>query len=123
MQSKHRKQMTLAEIQYTETLVHAITDWRFDNPHLFERMMQKGVSKKDALLALKWGAVIRVQDDGRVLMRLMNGIRSGVCVVVSLITRTLVTAWFNRPTDHHATLNLSEYTMTQNVVDYLRSIQ
>lgn len=123
MQSKHRKQMSQAEIDYAEMLVHAIDSWKFDNDHLMQRMQQKGISKKDALLALKWGAVIRVQDDGRVLMRLTQGTRSGVCVVASLKDHTLVTAWYNNPRDNHSTLDLSEYTWKANTTDFLRSIQ
>jgi hypothetical protein len=123
MQSKHRKQMTAAEIQYTESLVHGIDTWCFDNDHLLARMEQKGVSKKDAAITLRWGAIIRVQDDGRVLLRLMNGMRKGVCVVVSLKDFTLVTAWYNKPTDQHTTLDMSEYTWKVNVIEYLRSIQ
>lgn len=123
MQSKHRKQMTADEIEYVETLVHAIPAWDFTREHMVERMAQKGVSAKDAAITLKWGAVIRVQDDGRVLLRLMNGMRKGVCVVASLKDRTLVTAWYNKPTDQHATLDMSEYTLKVNVITYLRSIQ
>ena len=123
MQSKHRKQMTADEIQYAETLVHAIDGWDFTDDHMLLRMEQKGVSKKDAAITLKWGAVIRVQNDGRILLRLMTGMRKGVCVVAHIPSRTLVTAWFNNPKDQHATLDMSEYTWRVNVVEYLGGIQ
>ena len=122
MQSKHRKQMSPTEILFTETLVHAIDGWDFTNDHMLTRMAQKGVSKKDAAITLKWGEVIRVQDDGRVLLRLMTGLRKGVCVVASLRDKRLVTAWYNHPKDNHKTLDMSEYTWRVDVVAYLRGL-
>ena len=122
MQSKHRKQMNEAEIQFAETLIHAMDGWRIESDHMNERMTQKGVSAKDATVALKWGKIIRVQDNGRVLLRqVISG--SAVCVVADLVDRKLVTAWRNDAADNHATLDLSEYTLKTNVITYLGSIQ
>ena len=123
MQSKHRKQMSPAEIRYTETLVHGMTGWRFERDHMALRMAQKGVSEKDATLALKWGAVIRVQDDGRVLLRQVICGKGAVCVVADLVSRKMVTAWRNDSTDNHATLDMSEYTLKTNVITYLEGLQ
>ena len=129
MQSKHRRQMSPEEIRFEESTVHAVDVWCFDNDHLLQRMAAKQISKKDAVLAAKHGEVIRVQDDGRVVMRLMRPTppfaadRVGTVVCVSLLDKTIVTAWYNDPKDNHKTLRLREYTWRVNVIDYLRSIQ
>ena len=129
MLAKHRQQMSPAEISYAEQVVHSIDGWDFTDDHITLRMEQKGVSKKDAAVTLKCGEVIAVQSNGRVLMRLMwlpapfATTKVGTCVVVHLASRKLVTAWYNKPTDNHATLDLSQYTWKQDIVAYLRSIQ
>ena len=126
MQSKHRKQMSQSEIEYAEMLVHAVDDWKFDVGHLFERMMEKGIRKKDAALALKFGEVIRVQSDGRVVMRLTEADEPdcliGTCVCADLKRHQLITVWYNEPDDTHSTLNLSKYRWKRNTTDFLRSI-
>ena len=123
MEAKHRKQMSAEEIQYAETLVHSIDGWGLTNDHLLARMAQKGVSKKDVAITAKWGEVIEVKSNGRIVLRLMNGMRQGVVVVLSLSDRMVVTAWYNKPQDAHNTLDLSAYTWRVNVIEYLRSIQ
>jgi hypothetical protein len=127
--SKHRRQMSPAEIRFAETTVHAVDTWCFDNDHLLQRMQQKQISKKDAVLAAKYGEVIRVQDDGRVVMRLMRPTQPfatdkvGTVVCVSLLDKTIVTAWHNDPKDNHMSAGLDAYTWQVNVIEYLRSIQ
>ena len=121
--AKHRKQMSPAEIQYTETLVHSIDGWALTNDHMLAEMQKDCISKRDVAITAKWGEVIAVQSNGRIVLRLMTGMRKGVVVVLSLADRTFVTTWYNKPTDNHATLRLSEYTWKVNVIEYLRSIQ
>jgi hypothetical protein len=130
MESKHRRQMSQDEIRFAERTIHAINDWRLEgNDHLNERMEEKGVSKKDALLALRCGEIIRVQDNGRVVMRLMrptqpfSSDRVGTCVCASLTDHTLVTAWYNEPTDNHDNLNISMYRWRVDVVEYLKTLR
>jgi hypothetical protein len=113
-------QMSAAEIKFTETLTHGIDGWDFTDDHILERMEQKGVSKRDLAITLKWGEVIEVNDRGRVVMRLMTGMRKGVVAVVSIPDRSLVTGWFNKPSDNHKTIDMSEYAWKVNVVEYLR---
>ena len=123
MEAKHRTQMSAVEIQYAETLVHSIDGWGLENDHLIARMTAKGVSKRDVAITAKWGEVIEVKSNGRIVLRLMTGMRKGVVIVVSLHDRMLVTAWYNKPCDNHKTLDLSAYTWKVNVIEYLRSIQ
>jgi hypothetical protein len=122
VERKHRTQFTEAEIVYTETLVHGIREWDFSKDHVLERMAEKKISKADLVNTLTWGEVIEVNDRGRVVLRLKNGKRKGVCVVASIADRVLVTAWYNKPTDNHATLNESEYQWKVDVIKYLRSL-
>ena len=115
--------MSPAEITFAETLVHNMCEWNLATDHVVGRMKQKGI-KKDAIVnTLKYGDVIEVADNGRVTLRLMKGMANGTCVVVSLRDKVVVTCWYNNPKDRHATLDLSDYTMTADVVTFLRSIK
>jgi hypothetical protein len=123
VERKHRSQMSQEEILFAETLVHGITEWNFAVDHIMDRMAEKNIKKQDAVNTLRYGSVIEVNDKGRVVMRLMKGMMKGTCVVVSIHDRVLVTAWFNKGSDNHKTLNKSEYTWNVNTIEYLRRIQ
>jgi hypothetical protein len=118
----HRKQMTAEQIVFTEALVHNMSEWNFAVDHVMQRMLEKKVTKDAAVNTLKYGEVIEVNDNGRVVMRLMKGLRAGTVVVVSIRDRVLVTAWYNSPKDNHKTLNLSEYTWKLDVIGYLKGL-
>jgi hypothetical protein len=113
MLRKHRKQMTPAEISAVENHVHSIRQFRATNTHLLHEMKHdkytKEITHDDIATALAHGEVIEVTDRYRALVRLTHGNRSGVCVVISLRDNTVVTTWFNNPTDSHRTLDLSKY--------------
>ena len=127
MDRKHRSQMSPAEINFTEKLVHGITEWNFAVDHILDRMAQKHITKQDVLDTLKHGEVVEVNSRGRVVLRLRvkynATMKRGTCVVVSIANKVLVTAWFNNERDHHDTLDRSEYNWNVNVIEYLRSIQ
>lgn len=123
MERKHRSQMSAEEIKYAETLVHSITEWNFAVDHVMDRMAEKKIKKQDAVNTLKYGDVIEVNDKGRLVMRLMKGMMKGTCVVVSVHDRVLVTAWFNKGSDNHKTLDKSEYTWKVNVIEYLKGLK
>lgn len=123
---KHRKQMTAAEIAVVERHVHSIRKFRADNSHLLHEMKHdkytKEITHKDIAKALKKGEVIEVAEGHRALVRLTTGERSGVCVVISLRDDTVVTTWYNNPTDTHRTLDLSKYQWNVNAIDFIRSV-
>lgn len=123
MERKHRIEMSKTEIVFAETLVRSINEWNFATDHAMERMEQKGVAKQDVLNTLKYGEVIEVNSYGRVVLRLTLKGKGACIVVVGLRDRALVTTWFNRATDNHKTLNVSEYGWKVNVIEFLRSIQ
>jgi hypothetical protein len=114
--------MTAEQIVFTEALVHNMSEWNFAVDHVMQRMLEKKVTKDAAVNTLKYGEVIEVNDNGRVVMRLMKGLRAGTVVVVSIRDRVLVTAWYNSPKDNHKTLNLSEYTWKLDVIGYLKGL-
>lgn len=120
MERKHRLQFSTEEITYTEKLVHSINEWDFSQDHVLDRMAEKHISKNDIIVTLKWGEVIEINDKGRIVLRLMKGLRKGVVVVISIRERVLVTAWYNDPRDNHKTLNLSDYNWDVDVIEYLK---
>ena len=69
----------------------------------------KEITHDDIATALQQGEVIEVAERFRALVRLTKGERSGVCVVISLRDNTVVTSWYNNPSDNHRTLDLSKY--------------
>lgn len=123
MERKHRNQMTSTEIKYVEALVHAITEWDLATEHAEERMREKNVSKSDVVSTLRYGAVIEVKNNGRVLMRARatNGKMKDTCVVVDINARAVVTVWRNFGADNHKTLIQSEYTWTADIVTFMRT--
>jgi hypothetical protein len=123
MERKHREQMSPAEIEYSESLVHGITDWNLMTHHAAERMAEKHIAKQDVVNTLKYGAVIEVTSLGRIVVRLMKGKMKGTCAVVSPKDKTVVTVWYNRGSDNHSTIDMSQYGWDVNVITFLEKIQ
>lgn len=115
---KHRKQMTSTEIEYTETLVHGIMDWRSDvcRGHLIRR--GRNFTHEQMVNACRTGRVIEVNSLGRVLMR----DNLGMCVVVSVKDRVIFTAYANHPNDNHEGQSMDIYTFRVDVISYLRGL-
>lgn len=112
---KHRSQMTPAEIEALETLVHSQPSsfWHF-GPHAIERMGPKGVTKEAALETLRVGYLVEIHENKDLCVVFRNdtgpnNARSSVCVVVALRTRWFVTCWRNGKQDNHQSLDLSKY--------------
>ena len=105
MQRKHRKQMTVAEISSVESIVKSVPAWH-SQPYYAMRAQTRKIARFDVFRAIAYGQVIEAKDDGRAVMRGQDG----TCVVVSVPTRTVITVWYNDPSDNHYTLDLSQYT-------------
>lgn len=126
---KHRIEMTAAEIEHAENVVHSIKRVNAGSPHLLHEMKQDDISLTDVAYTLKYGAIIEVNSFGRCVVRLMDGtedIKPGTCVVVQVRDSSkpiLVTAWRNNPNDHHKTLRLSEYGWNVDITKYLGGLQ
>lgn len=104
MQRKHRKQMTKAEVMAVETLVTSVPAWT-SKAHYDVRSRERSVTRFEVYQTIAFGECIEAKDDNRVVMRH----HTGVCVVVEIPTRTVVTVWYNAPEDKHYTLDLSQY--------------
>ena len=106
---KHRKQMKPAEIEAVERLVNAQARWLI-GPHAAERMARKGVNQDQVLEVMQTGYVIEVNQNNDLCVVFRKEYdRFAVCVVASLRTRWVVTAWKNGAKDKHRTLDLSQY--------------
>ena len=110
-QRKHASQMTQAERQFVEGVIHGSANWQVVS-HATVKAQQRKVSHTEVLETLKTGSVIEVHQnaypDIRALVRKTFATYS-VCVVVSLISKRIITNYINSANDHHATLNTSEY--------------
>lgn len=115
MQRKHRKQMSVTEIKTLEHIVHSMPSWVCKTKYLAGRQQERSISRLEVFKCLRYGVVIEYKDDGRVVMRNTDGI----CVVAHLATHTVVTAWYNDPSDQHWTLDLSQYRWMVNLIPYI----
>lgn len=114
MLRKHRKQMTPAEIHAVEARVKRVPAW-VSQPYYAVRARERNVSRLEVYRAIAFGQAIEAKDDDRVLMRGSDG----VCVVVEIPTRKIVTVWYNSPDDQHWTLDLSQYRWNVNLVTWV----
>lgn len=116
---KHRQQMSYAEIDYVEQLVHQLSGWSLNSGLIHAQRNGRTFTHEQVMNALKTGQVIEVNSNGRVLMRDSKG----TCAVVSVRDLYLATVWFNHPRDTHKTLKRGEYTWRINVIDYIRGLR
>lgn len=109
--ARHRLQMPRQERIFLDTFIRKLSGWNLDgNPHLFERLMEKNITREQVLEALKRGIVVEVKSNGRFVVRFDQPMQDSVVAVVDVPRRTVVTAWRNRAGDTHLTLNLAAYT-------------
>lgn len=113
MQRKHRKQMNLAEVIAVESKVKSVGSW-ISKSHYEVRARERNITRLEVYQAIYQGKVVEAKDDNRVVMRSV----SGICVVIELTTRKVVTVWYNDPQDQHWTLDLSQYRWTINLVTW-----
>ena len=97
--------MTVAEISSVESIVKSVTSWH-SQPYYIMRAQTRKIARFDVFRAIAYGQVIEAKSDGRAVMRGQDG----TCVVIEVPTRTVITVWYNDPTDNHYTLDLSQYT-------------
>ena len=91
--------------------------------HLLDRLRQKHITKEEVLNTITNGKYIElhiVNDSARVLIReqLPNRAKD-VCVVLDIVTGTVVTAYLNDSNDHHKTLREELYDSNLDVIDIL----
>jgi hypothetical protein len=115
---KHRKQMSVAEIEYTESLVHSVTNWRTEvcRGHLLKR--GRTFTHEQIVNVMRTGWIVEVNSLGRVLMR----DSTGLCVVVNVKARVAFTVWQNAPSDNHDNQSMGMYTWKVDVISYLRGL-
>ena len=118
---KHYTQMTTTEVEALRNAVRAHKSYKV-KPHAAERMASKNVDAIAIAQAIAFGSVVEahknVASQLRVLLRKQLGSRC-CCVVVSVTTRELVTAYWNDGNDNHATLDASVYTWKANMVEVI----
>jgi hypothetical protein len=76
--------------------------------HALEKAWKRGMTLDAIREAVRNGQLVEyhvIRDHERALLR----DRKGTCVVVDLNDGSIVTAFTNNPTDHHATLRKEEY--------------
>jgi len=126
MQRKHRQQMNDQEIAFAEAFAHSLSkDWLEQSTHFVQRTQEKNIDAQSIALALKYGKVIEVKDDARIVLRgnKRTGFDYVAIVVVSITDKVLVTAWRNGVKDDHKTLKRGDYTWRANVIDYIKSLR
>jgi len=109
--------MTEREIECAEFVAHSTSGWNLiDSVHLNDRCNSKRITPDDIINALQGGQVIEMKGDNRIVMRSDDGF----VAVADIRTKTVITAWYNAPSDNHATLDLSGYTWQVDITKFMK---
>lgn len=125
-EKKHYLQMTNGEKRFINNKIKTITSYFFSK-HSEKRMEQKYISKYRIKRVLTFHDIVEFNfhnNDARVLLREIDlvGNRKSVCVVVSLITGNIITAYKNDSTDKHPTIDWSQYDATIDIIEKTNQI-
>lgn len=90
--------------------------------HFYDRASARSISFGEAQSVASKGTVIEIHNLAGEYRALLRN-RQGICVVVSLVTWELVTAYYNAPGDYHDTLNWNAYRWNQNIVEVIKSLR
>lgn len=104
MQEKQLCRDILNKIEY-EYLSYTI--------HLNQRMNQKNISKNEIIKTLKDNEIIEFhyKNSPRILIRGRNDENGyNICLVINLQDYTIITAYKNKISDNHKTLNTTRYS-------------
>jgi hypothetical protein len=119
---KHRFQMSSMEINLLEGKIHSYSELKL-SPHALARMNEKDVTEQEIRQTLRYGRVIEVHnniaDDIRALVRLDRKKKAATCVVISLCSGEVKTAYKNDKGDNHKTLDASQYMWNANMAQTL----
>ena len=124
MARKHIKQMNREEVGFIHGFIRsaAFTVWSA-KPHFYDRANERSFTLADAQAAVKGGLVVEVHNDRAPDVRVLVRNKLGTCAVVSLLTREIITVYYNAPTDGHETLNWGAYRWQQNVAALVKEIR
>lgn len=127
---RHRNQMREAEINFIEMCVRQAANHlerdqraleRAVEDHAFKRMLEKGVSLCDALECLKFGYVVELKANGRVVMRHDVEGHDPVCIVFAVRDRAFVTGWKNYKGNIRKA-DLSPYQWNVDSISFIHSL-
>lgn len=122
---KHRFQMSDMEINLIEGKVHSYSELKL-SPHALARMNEKDVTEHEIRQTLRYGKLIEVhnniRDDYRALVRLDRKKKAATCVVISLCTGEVKTAYKNDKDDNHRTLDTSQYLWAQDMAQVVCTV-
>lgn len=116
---KHRRQMTLAEIAAIENFVHSLDRglW-IANGHAINRSGERICSDSQLLDVFRFGLVIEVRPDSRILFR-----ADELCVVANIVSRKVCTVWRNSFDDNHSTLRLQNYQWRGSIIELVEQLK
>lgn len=93
---------------YVASLRQAIGPEFAHTDHVLHRMASKGVTMSMLLGCLESGRIIEVHNEAGTLRAMLRD-ATGVCAVVDLHNRTVVTTYVNAASDRHNTLDRASY--------------
>lgn len=120
---KHISQMTPQEITLLKSKFRNIKEPAYTNYSL-GRLTQRKIQKKQVVRALRIGELIEYHLVGHHHRVLVRGTASKkgeiVCVVLDTDTKEVVTVFKNKATDHHWTLDSSNYSPKLDILKLLK---
>jgi hypothetical protein len=120
---KHFRQMSNTEINYLLSKARSVLAVNVTG-YCLERLKQRKASVGDIMHVLQTGYLVeyhKKDTDNRILLRGTKRFGNDVlCVVLSLNSNKIITAYFNRYDDHHYTLDESAYNKHINILKEMK---
>lgn len=123
MARKHRTQMVSQELTALTMHVRTLPVRTPNAGHFVDRKAERVFTITQVHDAVRSGDVIEIHNDAAPDVRVLMRDDQGTCVVVSLVTRDIVTVYYNAPHDQHSTLNWSLYRWSAPVLPLLRNLR
>lgn len=119
---KYVSHMTSKEKSTLKYLVE-FTEFTFVD-YCYHRMSKRGISKRQVIRTLKHKNIIEyhfINNSHRALLRgKPDEYGRCVCVVVDFSKQNIVTAYYNKHTDEHDTLDLSIYDEHLDILEFVK---
>lgn len=125
---KHAITMTKEEIKTIRAVIKLSTDWQSVGKieRKPARLSSIDIFRLPTIIKSgRWRVVEfnhNTSDSIRVLVRGHYQKGKDICIVLSLIDRKIITAWLNDREDNHATCDMSQYRLTEDISNILKTM-
>ena len=124
---KHARQITGPERAHAEALLKNHGRITIFSDHCRDRLKQKfatgrtteGIVPEDFYAVLRHGKLIEIREPSLVVMRGAWDDKRDICICLNLVSGVIRSVWPASLDDHHATLDLSVYTLKIDAANFV----